>query len=85
MAYGYEWNGEDFSIIPEQGKVVKEIYRRYLAGEPAYRIAKVLAKQGVKGQTGVPMDDSTVKNILSSISYTGTMLLQKNVFTEGHK
>lgn len=83
--YGYEWNGEDFSIIPEQGKVVKEIYRRYLAGEPAYRIAKVLAKQGVKGQTGVPMDDSTVKNILSSISYTGTMLLQKNFFTEGHK
>lgn len=83
--YGYKWNGEDFSIIPEQGKVVKEIYRRYLAGEPAYRIAKVLAKQGVKGQTGVPMDDSTIKNILSSISYTGTMILQKNFFTEGHK
>ena len=38
--YGYRWNGDGFSIIPEQGTVVKEIYRRYLAGESAYSIAK---------------------------------------------
>ena len=83
--YGYRWNGDGFSIIPEQGMVVKEIYRRYLAGESAYSIAKMLADKGIKGQSGVPMDDSTIKNILSSLSYTGTMLLQKNFFTEGHK
>lgn len=83
--YGYRWNGDSFSIIPEQGEVVKEIYRRYLAGEPAYSIAKVLAAKGVTGQSGVPIGDTTIKNILSSISYTGTMLLQKNFFTEGHK
>lgn len=83
--YGYEWNGDSFSIISEQGEVVREIYDRYLAGEPAYSIAKGLAEKGVKGQSGVPMDDSTIKNILSSLSYTGTMLLQKNFFTEGHK
>ena len=83
--YGYRWNGDGFSIIPEQGEVVKEIYRRYLAGESAYSIAKKLADKGIKGQSGVPMDDSTIKNILSSISYTGTMILQKNFFTEGHK
>ena len=83
--YGYRWNGDSFSIIPEQGEVVKEIYSRYLAGESAYSIAKGLAEKGIKGQSGVPMDDSTIKNILSSISYTGTMLLQKNFFTEGHK
>ncbi len=83
--YGYEWNGASFSIIPEQGEVVREIYVRYLSGEPAYSIAKGLAKKGVKGQSGVPMDDATIKNILSSLSYTGTMLLQKNFLTEGHK
>lgn len=83
--YGYRWNGDGFSVIPEQGEIVKEIYRRYLAGESAYSIAKGLAENGIKGQSGVPMDDSTIKNILSSISYTGTMLLQKNYFTEGHK
>ena len=83
--YGYRWNGDGFSIIPEQGTVVKEIYRRYLAGESAYSIAKRLADKGIKGQSGVPMDDSTIKNILSSNSYTGTMILQKSFFTEGHK
>ena len=71
--YGYNWDGEMFRIISEQGKVVKDIYRRYLAGEPAYSIAKGLEADGVVGQSGVPMDDSTIKNILSSISYTGTM------------
>lgn len=83
--YGYRWNGDGFSIIPEQGKVVKEIYKRYLAGEPAYSIAKNLAGRGINGQSGSPISDTTVKNILSSVSYTGTMILQKNFFTEGHK
>lgn len=83
--FGYRWNGESFSIIPEQGEAVREIYSRYLAGESAYSIAKCLADRGVKGRSGVPINDSTVKRILSSISYTGTMLLQKNFTTEGHR
>lgn len=82
--YGYEWDGEMFRIIPEQGEVVKEIYRRYLAGESAYGIAKSLAKRGVTGQEGKLIEQSSVKEILSSMSYTGTMVLQKHFFTENH-
>ena len=73
-----------FRIIPEQGEVVKYIFRRYLAGESGYSIAKTLKEQGVVGQNGVPMCDSTIKDIISNISYTGTMILQKNYFTESH-
>ena len=73
-----------FRIIPEQGEVVKEIYSRYLAGESAYIIAKTLAERGVTGQMGKPIEQTTVKEILSSMSYTGTMILQKNYMTEGH-
>ncbi len=80
--YGYEWDGEIYKIIPEQGKVVKEIYRRYLAGESAHGIAKDLAKRGITAQQGRPFEESTLKEILSSHSYTGTMVLQKNFFTE---
>jgi len=83
--YGYAWDGEMFRIIPEQGKVVKEIYRRYLAGESAHALAKSLAADGVTGQTGTPIEETTIKNILSSLSYTGTMILQKNFSTDGHK
>lgn len=82
--YGYEWDGEMFRIIPEQGEVVKYIFKRYLAGDSGYSIAKALKEQGVVGQSGVPMCDSTIKDIVTNISYTGTMILQKNYFTESH-
>lgn len=81
--YGYSWDGEMFRIIPAQGAVVKEIYRRYLAGASAYGIAKDLAGKGITAQQGQPFEESTLKEILSSPSYTGTMLLQKYFFTEG--
>ena len=73
-----------FRIIPAEGKIVKEIYRRYLAGESAYAIAKRLAEHGIMGRQGRPIEQTTVKNILSNISYTGTMELQKNYISEGH-
>ncbi len=83
--YGYKWGKDSYTIIPEQGEVVKEIFKRYLKGETAYSIAKDLEKRGIKGQSGAPMCDSTIKRILSSVSYTGTMHLQKNYISENHK
>ena len=82
--YGYRWDGEMFRIIPAEGKIVKEIYRRYLAGESAYAIAKSFAGCGVTGRQERPIEQTTVKDILSNISYTGTMALQKNYISEGH-
>ena len=82
--YGYRWDGEMFRIIPEQGEVVKRIYAMYLAGESAYGIAKKLKAEGVAGQGGGPMCDSTIKDIVTNPSYVGTMVLQKWYFTEAH-
>lgn len=82
--FGYRWDGEMYRIIPEEGKVVREIFDRYLAGEPAYSIAKELKERGVVGQKGLPIDETTIKFMVTNISYTGTLLLQKNFFTEGH-
>ena len=82
--FGYSWDGEMFRIIPEQGEIVKQIFKRYLAGESGYSIAKTLKKDGIVGQSGGPMAESTIKDIISNPAYTGTMLLQKNYFTENH-
>ena len=82
--YGYQWDSEMFRIVPSEGEIVKEIFRRYLAGESAYFIAKSLAGCGITGRQGRPIEQTTVKDILSNISYTGTMALQKNYITEGH-
>jgi len=82
--YGYEWDGGKYRIVPEQGEVVKHIFKRYIAGDSGYKIAKDLEARGILGQSGVPMCDTTIKDIISNISYTGTMILQKNYFTENH-
>ena len=82
--FGYEWDGGMFRIIPEQGEVVRYIFKRYLAGDSGYSIARKLAELGVTGQNGGPMCDSTIKDIVSNISYTGTMILQKNYISENH-
>ena len=82
--FGYIWDGEMFRIIPEQGEIVKQIFERYLAGESGYSIAKALKKDSIVGQSGGPMAESTIKDILSNPAYTGTMVLQKNYFTENH-
>ncbi len=82
--FGYRWNGEVFRIIPEQGEIVKQIFKRYLAGESGYSIAKALKKDGIVGQSGGPMAESTIKDIISYPAYTGTMVLQMNYFTDNH-
>ncbi len=82
--YGYRWDGEMFRIIPEQGEIVKTIFQQYLSGISGYRIAKTLKESGVKGQSGRPISESTIKSIISNISYTGTMILQKH-FNENHE
>jgi phage integrase family site-specific recombinase len=80
--YGYRWDGEKFRIIKDQAEIVKEIFRRYLDGESAYSIAKNLAEHGVRGQTGNPIEQTSVKLILANPSYTGTRLLQKYYISE---
>ena len=82
--YGYRWDGEMFRVIPERGAIVQEVFRRYISGESAYGIAAELAVRGITGQGGKPIEQSAVKEILSNISYTGTMLLQKYYHSDIH-
>ena len=72
-----------FRIIEAEGEIVKEIFRRYLAEESAYAIAKSLAGRGITGRQGRPIEQTTVKDILSNISYTGMMALQKKLHQRG--
>lgn len=83
--YGYRWDGEMYRIVSAQGAVVKEIYRRYLAGDSAYGIAKEMAARGIKGNAGAPIEQTTVKLILSNVAYTGNKMLQKYFIDEAHR
>ena len=83
--FGYRWDGMKYRIVPTEGEAVRHIFKRYLEGASAYMIAKELLAKGVTGKKGVPLDDSVVKDILSNISYTGPMVLQKYFVSDSRK
>lgn len=83
--FGYRWNGEMYEIIPEQGEIVREIFNRYLTGESAHSIMHILKNRGVVGQKGIPIDETTIKFMVTNFSYAGTMVLQKNYITDEKK
>ena len=60
MSYGYrsvpvgmnergEVQGFQLEVVPEQAEVIREIYRRYAAGESLQRIAAELNARGIRG------------------------------------
>lgn len=83
--FGYRWNGEKYVVIPDQGKIVKEVFNRYLAGESAHSIMHTLEKRGVVGQKGIPIDETTIKFMVTNYSYAGDMVLQKNYINDEKK
>ncbi len=83
--FGYRWDGKKYRAVPEQAEAVKEIFRLYLEGLTPFEIRDRLREEGVRTQTGKEMTDGTVRSILSNISYTGPMILQKNYITDSHR
>lgn len=83
--YGYYWDGEIYRQIPEQAEAVQLIFERYLDGYTPFQIKDELKDKGYTSQKDYEITDSTVREILSNVSYTGIQILQKNLITETHK
>ena len=76
---GYEKGPDGLpKIVPSEAKIVRKIYRLFLAGESYGKIAKRLTAEGVltpaRKQTWTPM---AVRRILINEKYKGDALLQK--------
>lgn len=81
--YGFQ-RGEDRKpeIIPEQARVVAEIYRRYLAGASYRMIQDWLQEEQVPNSSGKPeWSIHGIRNILTNEKYCGDVLCQKT-FTQ---
>lgn len=83
--FGYFWDGEMYRIIPEQAEAVRLIFNLYLDGDTPFQIRDEMRRRGIKSQSGAEMTDGTIKDIISNISYTGTMILQKNYINDSHR
>ena len=65
-------------IVPEEAELVRRIYREFLSGMAASRIAKTLTKEGVPTPGGCEKwQISVIESILSNEKYKGDARLQK--------
>ena len=81
--YGYEVDLDgELMVNPEEAKVVRWIFERYLSGESLGKIAAGLEKQGILSPTGKPRwNREAIDKLLSNEKYTGRVLLQKTIST----
>lgn len=80
---GYD-KDEDGNLVinEEQAKIVKDIYKLYLEGMPAYSIAKELNNRGVPTYAGRRWKSHRILSIISNEKYMGDCLMQKSFVTD---
>ena len=82
--YAYE-KGEDGRprIIPEQAEVVRDIYKRFLAGASLRQIKEWLESEGIPNVAGKEeWTINAIRSILTSEKYCGDVLLQKTFISD---
>lgn len=80
---GYKLEKGKFTVVPEEAEVVRRIFDLYLAGNGFCKICRMLTDEGIKSYTGKAWNKSTVSEVISNITYTGNLHLQKT-YTENH-
>ena len=80
--YGYEWKGDDLVVIPEEAAVVKRIFQNFLDGKSRLETEREFAAEGITTRDGNRWIDSGIKSVLTNITYTGNMLLQKEFVSD---
>ena len=80
---GYKLEKGRFTVVPEEAEIVRKIFDLYLAGNGFCKIARILTNEGIKSYTGKVWNKSTLGEIISNVTYTGNLHLQKT-YRENH-
>ena len=80
--FGYRWEGDQLVIVPEEAAIVKRIYQNFLDGKSRLETEREFASEGITTREGCRWVDSNIKVVLSNITYTGNMLLQKEYIAD---
>lgn len=80
--YGYRWEGDTLTVVPEEAEIVKLIYDNFMNGLSAESTEKQLEEMGIKSFNGLHFGNSAIRQILSNITYTGNLLLQKEYVSD---
>ena len=74
---GYRLVDGKLVVVPEEAKIVRQIFADYLSGMGRYSIAKKLILQGATPASGNVWSGTSIHSILTNEKYTGNMILQK--------
>lgn len=80
--YGYRWDGDDLVPDPEEAPIVKRIYQNFLDGKSRLETEREFAAEGITTRAGFPWVNSNIKLVLSNVTYTGDLLLQKEFISD---
>lgn len=80
--YGYRWEGDHLVVDPEEAKIVKMIFDDFLNGLSAESTEKKLEQMGVKSYKGQHFGNTSIRQILSNVTYTGNLLFQKEYVSD---
>lgn len=80
--YGYRWEGDHLVVEPEEAEIVKMIFDDFLNGLSAESTEKKLEQMGVKSYKGQHFSNTSIRQILSNVTYTGNLLFQKEYVSD---
>lgn len=80
--YGYHWEGDELVIVPEEAEIVRRIFRNFLDGKSRLETEREFAAEGITTRGGCQWVDSNIKVVLTNVTYTGNLLLQKEFIAD---
>lgn len=75
--YGYCFEENTLKIVPEEARVVQQVFDDYLSGMGKTAIAKKLNRQKIPTKSGSLWRGTTVHDMLINEKYKGDLILQK--------
>lgn len=75
--YGYRWEDDQLVIIPEEAAIVRRIFQNFLDGKSRLETEREFEAEGITTRNGCRWVDSNIRSVLTNITYTGNLLLQK--------
>lgn len=69
--FGYKNENKTLAIIPEEAKVVRMIFQKYLDGTPMLQIADMVNTMGFKTHRGNVFENRTIQYIINNPVYCG--------------
>ena len=79
---GYEWVDDQLIVVPEEAAIVKRIFQNFLDGKSRLETERELNGEGITTKNGCRWQDSSIKVVLTNITYTGNLLFQKEYITD---